>query len=228
VENEIGMLPNARDYHPQAQKAFASPVPEELTEYLVKNKNTLMPEFLSVWEKAGSRQKGTWQELFGNNIAAEEIFMAWYFVQYVEGIAAAGKAVYPIPLYVNAALNRPGRLPGEYPSAGPLPHLMDLWKAASPSIDFLSPDIYFEDFAHWCALYDRGGNPLFLPEVRYERSFGWGSNYETACGPKAFYAFGNHDAMGFSPFFIESTSYLVEEPIAPSYQMRQNDWTRPP
>lgn len=218
VENEIGMLPNARDYHPEAQKAFSSDVPRELMEYLAENRKNLKPEFLAAWEKAGGRVKGSWQEVFGKEISTDEIFMAWYFAKYVEEITAAGKTEYPLPMYVNAALNRPNKLPGEYPSAGPLAHLMDIWKAGSPSIDFLSPDIYFENFAHWCSLYDRGGNPLFLPEVRYEH-FSGPESYETACGPRAFYAFGNHDAMGFSPFFIESTSDLVKEPVTSTYKI---------
>lgn len=218
VENEIGMLPNARDYHPVAQKAFTSAVPGELTKYLATNRKNLMPEFRAAWEKAGGKERGTWPEVFGEGISTEEIFMAWYFAKYTEEITAAGKAEYPLPMYVNAALNRPNKLPGEYPSAGPLAHLMDVWKAGAPSIDMLAPDIYFENFAHWCTLYDRGGNPLFLPEVRYEH-FSGPESYETACGPKAFYAFGNHDAMGFSPFFIESTSDLVKEPVTPTYKI---------
>lgn len=209
VENEIGMLPNARDYHSEAQKAFSSEVPKQLIDYLKNNRKNLMPEFLSVWEKAGSKTKGTWQDVFGKEISTDEIFMAWYFGKYVEEVTAAGKAEYPLPMYLNAALNRPGKLPGEYPSAGPLPHLMDVWRAASTSIDFLSPDIYSPDFAKWCALYDRGGNPLFIPEARFE----------PACGAKAFYALGNHDAMGFSPFSIESTPDPVMETISASYQI---------
>lgn len=218
VENEIGMLPNARDYIPEAQKAFTSAVPSELMSYLEKHRKNLMPEFLEMWKKAGSKTNGTWTEVFGNNISTEEIFMAWYFGKYVEEITAAGKAEYPLPMFVNAALNRPERLPGQYPSAGPLPHLMDVWRASAPTIDFLAPDIYFADFKKWCALYDRGGNPLFLPEVRYEH-FSGPESYEPACGPKAFYAFGNHDAMGFSPFFIESTSDLVKEPVTATYEI---------
>ncbi len=34
VENEVGMLPSARDHHPLANKAFEGPVPAELLEYL--------------------------------------------------------------------------------------------------------------------------------------------------------------------------------------------------
>lgn len=218
VENEIGMLPNARDYHPEAQKAFSAMVPIELMNFLVSNRKNLLPEFRNVWEKAGGKEKGTWHEVFGKEISTDEIFMAWYFAKYVEDITAAGKAEYPLPMFVNAALNRPNKLPGEYPSGGPLPHLMDIWKAGAPSIDFLAPDIYFSNFAHWCELFDRGGNPLFLPEVRYEH-FSGPESYETACGPKAFYAIGNHDAIGFSPFFIESTSDLVKEPVTHAYKI---------
>ena len=74
-------------------------------------------------------------------------------------------------MFVNAALNRPGAEPGKgYPSAGPLPHLMDIWKAAGKSIDFLSPDFYNPDFKYWNDLYTRQNNPLFIPEHRFDSS----------------------------------------------------------
>ena len=34
-------------------------------------------------------------------------------------------------MFVNAALIRPGHEPGQYPSGGPLPHLVDVWRAAA-------------------------------------------------------------------------------------------------
>jgi hypothetical protein len=71
----------------------------------------------------------------------EQIFMAWHYARYVNCVAAAGKAEYPLPMFVNAALIRPNYKPGQYPSAGPLPHLFDIWRAAAPQVDFLSPDI---------------------------------------------------------------------------------------
>jgi len=209
VENEIGMLPCARDYHIAATSAYLSDVPLEFITYLKKNKKELKPEFLEIWKENGPKVKGNWPELFGDNVWMSEIFMAWFFGKYVEEIANAGKEVYPLPMYVNAALNRPNKLPGEYPSAGPLPHLMDVWKVAAPSIDILSPDIYFPEFEKYCKLYNRGGNPLFIPEAKFE----------PACSAKAYYAFGNHDAMGFSPFSIESTSNPETEPIAISYRL---------
>jgi beta-galactosidase GanA len=112
-----------------------------------------------------------------------------------------------LPMFVNAALNRPNVKPGDYPSGGPLPHLIDIWKAAAPAIDFLSPDFYNPDFKHWNDLYKRTDNPLFIPEIRFEPSV----------AAKVFYAIGHYQAIGFSPFSIESTDTPEEEPISKSY-----------
>jgi beta-galactosidase GanA len=193
VENEIGMIPNARDFSSAANEEFSKPVPEDLIDYLEKNKENLIPEFYKVWEKAGFKTGGTWREIFGVGLGTDEIFMAWHYAKYVHYISEKGKAEYPLPLFVNAALIRPGYEPGRYPSGGPLPHVMDIWRAGAPSIDFLSPDIYFSNFDEWCQKYNRSGNPLFIPEV--------GLDANTPA--HALYAFGEHDAMGFSPFSIE-------------------------
>jgi hypothetical protein len=112
-------------------------------------------------------------------------------------------------MYVNAALNYRNVQPGQYPSGGPLPHLMDIWQAAAPAIDILSPDFYNPYFKHYCDLYTRRGNPLFIPEIRFEPSN----------AAKIFYAIGHYQAMGFSPFSIESTEHPEEEPIAKSYSI---------
>ena len=119
-------------------------------------------------------------------------------------------------MYVNAALNRTGRKPGEYPSGGPLPHLLDVWKAGAPSLDFLAPDIYFPNFAQLAARYERADNMLFIPEA---------NNATNPQGPaNAFYSFGELDSLGFSPFSIESLgdapnalsqSYEVLEQLTP-------------
>ncbi|MGD0077700.1 MAG: DUF5597 domain-containing protein [Sedimentisphaerales bacterium] len=193
VENEIGMLPSAREHGDQANELFAKPVPKELTDYLVAHRETLIPEFNEVWAAGGFKTAGTWEEVFGKELAAEEIFMAWHYARYVDRIAAAGKAEYNLPMFVNAALNRPNYKPGQYPSAGPLPHLMDIWRAGAPSIDFLAPDIYFPNFVEWITKYDRSANPIFIPEA------GRGSENPA----NAFYAIGKCNAMGFSPFAIE-------------------------
>src|ERR1044072_3527567 len=153
-----------------------------------------MPEFRARWAVTGSKTRGTWEEVFGQGAATGEIFMAWYFAIYVNQVTALGKVEYPLPMFVNAALIRPGYQPGQYPSAGPLPHLIDIWRAGAPQIDFLSPDIYFPNFAEWCRKYQQSGNPLFIPEAAPN----------ALSGVNALYAIGQHDAMGFCPFSIES------------------------
>ena len=75
-----------------------------------------------------------------------KFFMAWSYAQYVERMAKLARSIYNIPLYVNAAMNSRGRKPGEYPSAGPLAHLIDVWHYAAPNIDFLAPDLYDKRF----------------------------------------------------------------------------------
>src|SRR5262249_41544787 len=95
VENEIGMIPEARDRSAEADRAFASPVPGELMEYLAKKSETLAPELRSTWLAAGGKRTGTWTEVFGPGAAADEIFMAWHFARFTQQVAAAGKAEYP-------------------------------------------------------------------------------------------------------------------------------------
>jgi beta-galactosidase GanA len=147
--------------------------------------------------------------VFGDDVYTEELFMAWWFARYTERVAAAGKQEYPLPMNVNAALIRPGYLPGRYVSAGPLPHLIDVWRAAAPSIDMLSPDVYFLNFTEWVDRYAVRGNPLFIPEATI------GARSAT----NALYAVGRHDAIGFSPFSIESAAKPEENPIGRSYAM---------
>ncbi len=207
VENEIGMLTDARDHSEAANEAFDKPVPKELMDYLAEHKETLIPEFSEVWAAGGYKTGGNWEEVFGGGLGTDEIFMAWHFGRYVNYLAQVGKAEYPLPIFVNAALIRPNYKPGQYPSAGPLPHLMDIWRAAAPHIDFHSPDIYFHNFAHWCRKYHRSGNPLFIPEAKNDAD----------CGAKAMYVFGRYDAIGFSPFGIDSTVEPDNAPVGQSY-----------
>lgn len=209
VENEIGMLGSARSYDEEANAAFSSPIPEDLLAYLQKNKNDLTPQLDSIWRKRDYKTSGNWEDVFGKGLATDEIFMAWYYAKYVNEIALAGKAVYNLPMYVNTALNRPGWKPGQYPSAGPLPHLRDIWKAGAPAIDILSPDIYFPDFQHWCDLYTRSSAPLFIPEIRFEKDD----------DAKAFFAFGHYNCLSFSPFSIESARHPEDEPIGKAYNV---------
>ncbi|MGI6254883.1 MAG: DUF5597 domain-containing protein [Acutalibacter sp.] len=183
VENEMGLLGDVRDFSPQAEAAYAQPVPAPLEELC--------------------RVSGTWQEAFDDN--GPERFMVYHYARAVEHIAGAGKAEYPLPMYVNAWLEQYPWTPGTYPSGGPIAKVMDQWKALAPSIDLLAPDIYLPDFEAVCREYTQQGNPLFIPEAR-------------PCMDSAsnvFAAFGEHGALGFSPFAIESVGKGSPQPLAP-------------
>jgi hypothetical protein len=195
VQNEVGMHGDSRDRSPAANRAFAGPVPKELIDYLQEHKDTLIPEFRQVWEAAGSKTSGTWEEVFGQSKVTDGIFMAWNYARYIGRVAAAGKAEYPLPMFVNAALYGIGRGSQPPPSGGrPWDLVMDVWKAGGPQIDMLSPDSYSEsDFVAFCARYTQSGNPLFIPE--------------NMGGPdgaaRVLYVFGRHDAIGWTVMGLE-------------------------
>ncbi|MEP6952258.1 MAG: beta-galactosidase, partial [Ginsengibacter sp.] len=188
VENEMGVLDNMgttpgnarRDFSAAANEAYNATVPKGLMNYLIQHKNNLYPELNKVWAATGFKTSGSWEEIFGKSnfkpgnedwkffsYYTEELFSAWNYAKYVERVAAAGKKEYPLPMYVNAWLKQPlTYLPGKYPSGGPLPQVIDVWRAAAPSIDFIAPDIYTDEFTWVCNEYTRSGNPLFIPETR--------------------------------------------------------------
>lgn len=211
VENEMGMLPTARDRSPAADAAFASPVPRALLDHLVRHRVSLVPELKALWEANGARTAGDWRAVFGGGPAGEEVFTAWCFARYAEAVARAGKAAYDLPLYVNVALNRPGRAPGDYPSGGPLPHLIDVWKAGAPSIDLIAPDIYFPNFGEITTRYARPDNALFIPEANQA------GRAESAS--EAMLAFGRDEALGFSPFSIENATGAGAEALGAAYAL---------
>ena len=167
-------------------------------------------------EKAYRQER--WAERYGTDEYADEKFMALSYARYVEHLARAAREIHDMPLYVNAAMNSRGRRPGEYPSAGPLAHLIDFWHEGAPSIDLLAPDIYDTGFKSWCAQYamplrpQDGGkvkNRLFIPESRCcENS-----------GVRALYAFGEHQALGFSPFAIDQASPEETESVTKAYSL---------
>lgn len=196
IENEIGMLEDARDYSAAAQREYDKGVPSQLIAFLEKNKKSLHPQLLERWRDNGMKRTGSWREVFGDDIYSDEYFMAWNYAAYVERLAREARDILGRPLYVNAAMNSRGRKPGEYPSAGPLAHLKDIWHAAAPTVDILSPDLYDKGFTDWVAQYHTSDNPLFIPEIRR-----FDGN-----AAQAYYVIGEHDAIGISPFSIENGS----------------------
>ncbi|MGB0123512.1 MAG: beta-galactosidase, partial [Silvibacterium sp.] len=170
VENEPGTYGSVRDYSPAAQKAFEEQVPEALLKTL-------------------NKQPGNWQQVFGDD--ADEFFHAWSIAHYIEQVAAAGKAKYPLPMYANVALRDPLH-PGNassYESGGPTDNVIPIWKAAAPSIDLIGPDIYMSDYARYTKvldLYHRPDNAMFVPET--------GNSPEYA---RYFFAALGHGTIGF-------------------------------
>lgn len=197
VENEIGMLHDARDHSPLAEKEYRKVVPARLVEYLNKKQGTRLAKGL------------TWAETFGTDRYADEKFMAYHYACYVERLAQTAKTIYPLPLYVNAAMNSRGRRPGEYPSAGPLAHLKDIWHFAAPSIALLAPDLYDKGFKSWVARYALPDNPLFIPEVRY-------ADYS---GARAMYVFGQYQCLGYSPFSIDNPPSSASRNLTSAYSL---------
>ena len=90
VENEVGLLGDSRDRSPAADAAFAKPVPKEFLDYLQKHKDNLLPEFRKIWEAAGFKTSGTWEEVFGKGIQTDEIFMGWDYARDLDKGAQGG------------------------------------------------------------------------------------------------------------------------------------------
>ena len=211
VENEIGMLPVVRDYGPQAQAAFDGPVPPALIDYLKAHHDSLNPYVRSLWEGHGTKDSGTWAQVFGTSTEAQEVFQAWYYADFTTHLARAGKVAYPLPMYVNAALIRPGKTPGQYPSAGPLPHLFDVWKAGAPDLDLLAIDMYFPNFTAWADQFKRPDNAFFIPEANQAG--------KPEAGAHAFYVAGQLDGIGFSPFAIDKLTPDVSGNLTSAYDV---------
>jgi len=213
-QNETGTYGSVRDYSEAAEELFRGPVPEELV-------------------RAMGRSPGSWSEVFGKD--ADEFFHAWHIGRFVEQVAAAGKAVYPLPMYVNAALRDPiePQDPISYSSGGPTHNVLDVWKAAAPSVDFISPDVYLRDHRKVMAVLDhyaRSDNALFVAEIGSDLLF---ARY-------FFSTLGRH-GIGFAPFGADYTGYsnyplgakrVTEEtlePFAESYRVlapMAREWAR--
>jgi hypothetical protein len=232
VENEVGTMGATRDFRPAANAAFAGPVPKELTDYLQKNKDHLLPELKKIWDAAGDRTDGTWEEVFGKNVQrpaddppvpnnrirpqrpaeaelfnhTDEIFMAWNYSRYIGYVAAQGKKEYPIPMYVNTWLVQPNDIgAGDYPSGGPEPLVHDIWRAGGPAIDTLAPDIYQSDYAGIIKTFSRNGNPAWNPETGQNANNAW-------------MGFTQLKLLCYSPFGVDGRlNATSEDPFVRSY-----------
>ncbi|KTW01496.1 DUF5597 domain-containing protein [Sphingomonas sanguinis] len=180
-ENEVGSYRNPRDYSAAAQRLFEQPVPEALTRKLGK-------------------PRGTWTMVFGAQ--ADRAFNSWYTARYINEIVEAGKAVKPLPMYVNAALAGPSNVPDPdgVASGGPQQDVLDIWKVAAPAIDAEAPDIYdraSRNVGLYLDAYARPDNPLLVPEIGNGREFA-----------RYFYEALGHGAIGFAPFGMDDTGFF--------------------
>src|SRR5688500_6251406 len=118
VQNEPGTYGSVRDFGPEAQKLFEGAVPAALS-------------------KASGGKGGTWSQVFGKD--ADEFFHAWSVARFIGDVAAAGKNVYALPMYANAALRDPFHpgAPGGYASGGPTDNVLSIYRAAAPSLDIV-------------------------------------------------------------------------------------------
>ena len=203
VENEVGYLGPGRDRSPESDKLFRAPVPEQLIHALSTKRLHLPPELAAHFNQGGN----TWSEVFGD--VAGEVFMAWNYASFIEAVVQAGKKEYALPMYGNAQLPAPQERAGEYPSGGPHPYYLEVWRAGAPSIDFYSPDIYWPNFEYWVQRYEISGNPIFIPEARME-----------SAPYNALYAYGQARAFGFSPFAIDNLK-VPEKDTDPKPEMMQ-------
>ncbi len=178
VENETGTYGSVRDFGAEAEALFARPAPPEIARLTGK--------------------RGSWRDVYGPE--ADEMFEAWGVARFVDAVAAAGKAEYPLPLYANAALRSfEHQDPNSYSSGGPTWNVLDVWKAVTPHVDLLAPDIYSPDpiyYAKNLDAYARRDNPLYVAETGNAAPY---ARY-------MFETFG-HGAIGWSPFGIDYTGY---------------------
>ena len=190
VENEVGILGSARDYSSGANKEFSKNVPDELLEYLKNAGDNGFINGMYDYEAASDR---SWINVFQKY--ADEAFMCWHYGLHINKLAKSGKKCYALPMYTNAWLKESeDERPGFYPSGGPLPKMLDVWKCAAPDLDVLAPDIYTFQFAKAADLYKRSDNPLFIPETRRDK---WAAAH-------LYTAVGTYHALCYAPFGAES------------------------
>ncbi|KAJ4305062.1 hypothetical protein N0V90_000592 [Kalmusia sp. IMI 367209] len=210
VENEPGLLFDSRDGSSLANTIFSQDVPSELVEFLDKDYPNLHIDLKKNLDPfvTGKQRSGNWETIFGVSPQTDELFMAYHYATYINRIASSGKAVYPLPLYTNVWQNYAGEntdndfpiiaggggKPGDYPSGGGTSNVLDIWLRFAPSLDFIAPDIYLNEYASSCAKYRHKGNPLFIPEQRRDE---YGAR-------RVWKAYGSFQALCASPFGIDT------------------------
>lgn len=210
VENEVGLLGDSRDGSNAANKLFNEPVPKAVVD-IFSNDEERSKLHKSLRFNLGSdtvpsaAANASWAAYFEplSLPRIEELFMAYHYALYLESVASAGKAIYPLPLYTNVWQNMPnaettsasgGNTPGEYPSGGGVPHVLDIWQLFAPTLSFIAPDTYLNDYEQCCRDYSHRGQPLMIPEQRRD-AFG---------ARRIWSALGTYHALCTAPFGIDT------------------------
>lgn len=189
VENETGLLGEARERSDEADRLFNSDVPQEFADYMKAHTSSMAEEIKKAVESG--KDSGSWSQVFGE--VAEEIFSAYYISSYVNVVAEAGKKEYPLPMSVNCWLDKEGDMPGQYPSGGPVARMHEVWNYCAPNIDIYSPDIYVPNFCSVCDEYTKNQKPLYIAECATH----------SYAGPRLVYSVGHYHALCYAPFGFE-------------------------
>jgi len=128
VQNEPGILGSDRDYGPEAQAIFDKPVPSKFVNAM---KKAGKGQIYDIWQGAGGKNSGTWAEMFGWE--GGEFMTAWSLAGYIDSVAAAGKAVYDIPMFINAWQSGQGWWPIPVNPTRPAAPLSKSWISTSGS-----------------------------------------------------------------------------------------------
>jgi beta-galactosidase GanA len=200
VENESGIIGSVRDFSPESNKEFDGQVPAQML-------------------AAADKKPGTWRDVFGGD--ADELFQLYHQALYVNEIAAAGKAAFDIPVYMNVWLaGLPAELPQrqiyqpgiQYPSGGAIQRWVGLWRKLAPAVVACAPDIYTSDVDSVRGIlkdYARPDNPLFVPEIGRTDGFA-----------KFLFAALGQGAVGFAPFGVDPHGWNILGDAPPAAHAR--------
>ncbi|MDO4293632.1 MAG: DUF5597 domain-containing protein [Eubacteriales bacterium] len=226
VENEPGMLAaTIRDFSEKGTKSFLGGVPDALIgaaraeclaaeameetaqklaaagQYCGRTQDRRLSPLAQSWAENGRRESGSWAEVFG--ALGAEFCTAWAIARYIDDIAAAGKQVYDLFLYVNVWMDRCGNrgwsMAGlDYPSGGAVSKVLEVWETACSHLDAFAPDIYEQEpgcIREAQELYDRRELAFYVPE----------SGLTNVNASMMFEAVGKHRAIGYHVFAAESS-----------------------
>lgn len=203
VENEVGLLGASRDRSAVAETAFAAPVPAPVRAAL----------------GGGDDAAIQWADLLDGGSDRDEAFMAWGLSTRIELLAHSARSRTALPFFVNAWLDSEididvpgfaiagGKGPGTYPSGGPIPRVAAVWDHCAPSIDLRAPDYYFGAPEVVFGDFLRTARGLFIPEMRRD-AIGVGHIFQ---------AVGSYQALGTSPFGVDSADAAELAPLADGY-----------